>query len=93
MLLTGDDAAVNRQHRGGPVSPTDPSLAQGWATGEGGQVSCPAQGPLQRFPRLLDAVPTVRCVCVLEEQMSDARLKPYEDCARHSLVCITSKPK
>ena len=27
--LTGDDAAVNRQHRGGPVSPTDPIDCEG----------------------------------------------------------------
>ena len=27
--LIGDDAAVNRQHRGGPVSPTDPIDCEG----------------------------------------------------------------
>ena len=39
---------MKRQHRGGPVSPTDPSLAQGWATGEGGQVSYRGQATCLR---------------------------------------------
>jgi len=60
-----------------------------WCTQRSGGVKREIPG----FPRLFKQTPTskARCACVQADQLDDARLTQYEDCAPESLECWLDK--